>query len=499
MTGWKEEVISTRFVKYHSIVNVPVVSPPGTSVPLLITCDGKIEFTVARFARNLILHGASIVSVEQHVSTLGRLYDYYIAMVVAHERVIQSDHLPLLVLEYVEARKNGTIQPDGTDLASLWWAPVSEHTALTELSHIATYSSFCEAQLNGSSINQIEEHFSATFGITDYFKKKLTTARKMYGLLRHLDTGENFNEKQFDSSIYVRRNTREANSTESVLPEHFPIKHVNDLICATQSIRDRMLWVLLIYGGVRISEALHLYDSDISYENGMAHIRLAHPVNSMVSWVNSYGETVSGTREQYLRDKFGRIPRNKLAMNHPERAGWKGMRFDGDSKRLTPIGKRRKFEGSVFWLCPEAGAYFWELHLQYMAIRSQCCGNHPYYLINFEGEKQGEPVTEKNIIRRFEAMAKKIGSAVTNIHSLRHLYGVLAVNHVKKADGSRLSLFEVQVMMHHASYTSTAIYAKIDPKLLKAELDGAKLNAANQLPMAWLTTLGQIASSNPLQ
>jgi integrase len=480
-------------------VVVPLLTPPGISIPLLITAAGNIEFTAARFARHLILHGASPISVEQHISTLGRLYDFYVATVTLRNRLIQPDDLPILVLEYVEARKYGSIQPDVTDKTGLWWEPVSEHTALTELAHIATYSSFCEAQFGCDAINPVEEHFSATIGITDYFKKRLTTARKMYSLLRHLDTGEYFDEKQFDASIYVKRNSRDESCTEYVVPEHFPIKHVDALIHETRSLRDRMIWLLLIYGGIRISEALHLYDLDISYENGMAHIRLAHPVNSLISWVDDYGGPTSGTREQYLREKFGRTPRNKLAKNHPERAGWKGMNFDGDVKRLTAKGKRRKLEGSVFWLCPEAGAYFWELHLQYMTLRSQCCGNHPYYLINFVGERLGEPLTEKNITRRFETIAQKVGAAVTHIHSLRHLYGILAVNHVRKEDGSRFSLLEVKVMMHHASLTSTAVYAKIDPKILKAELDRAKLTTVNQLPKVWLDGLKQVTGLKQLR
>jgi integrase len=473
-------------------VIVPVLTPPGTFMPLLITSDGSIEFTTVRFARNLILHGTLTISVEQHISTIGRLYDFYVATVLQRGRIINTDDLPLIVLEYVEARKHGTIQPDGTDLLELWWEPVSEHTALTELGHISTYSAFCESQLRHGTMNAVEEHFSATFGISDYFKKKSTTARKTYSLLRHLDTGEYFNERYFDSPIYVRRDGKGERSTEHVLPEHFPIKYIEALIHETKSLRNMMIWILLIYGGIRISEALNLFDSDITYENGMAHVRLAHPVNSPGSWVDDNEKVINGTREQYLRAKFGRIPRNKLPKNHPQRAGWKGMNFDGDARRLTAIGKRRKLEGSVFWLCREAGEYFWELHTQYMALRSLCCGKHPYYFVNFEGEKRGEPLTEKNIVRCFEAIARKVGSEVTNIHSLRHLFGVLAVNHLRKEDGTRFTQKEVQVMMHHASPTSTEVYAKIDPKILKASLDSARLDAGNQLPAPWLATLKQV-------
>ena len=121
---------------------------------------------------------------------------------------------------------------------------------------------------------------------------------------------------------------------------------------------DLLFWLLLFDGGLRTSELLHIYVRDIDMERktGMARVVLADPRDGKIAWTTATGQQQFSLRANFLARRFRKIPRHDLGAKHPERAGWKGMKYEDQQNR----------ESFVYWSDPQAGQLFWKLHVQYM-------------------------------------------------------------------------------------------------------------------------------------
>jgi hypothetical protein len=95
------------------------------------------------------------------------------------------------------------------------------------------------------------------------------------------------------------------------------------LLEVEQEPRNRLLWLLLGAGGLRISEALNMFSTDVYLQETtqQALIALANPLEGAVKL--PHGATT--TRLEYLRSEYGLAPRCSLAKSDPLHAGWKGI------------------------------------------------------------------------------------------------------------------------------------------------------------------------------
>jgi integrase len=445
----------------HSVVEVPLLSQNGRALPLLLLSDeGQISLFAAAYLRNMQLVGVGPDTLLKTCKSIGLLYDFYV--LDQGSPVVDSKGMQLLVKKFYTARRQG--------LASLGWAPVLPQTAKGSLRHITDYSLFCEANFGHSPLNPVETVFIENLSgpeIRSWLARSRN--RRHWDMLYHMHGATQEGQGMVTEAAY-NPEPREGRPGKSA--KYFPAEHVLRFIHQTLSIRDRLCWLLLFFGGVRISELMHLFSRDISQsKDGTARVVFAHPVNGLIDWVGSDGRRREGTRAGFLADRYGLIPRNQLPTSNSTRAGWKGMAQDDPRRR----------ESHVYWTDIRAGRLFWELHRIYMrSTRLRAGDHHPYYLVSQKGESFGDMLTLANLHKQFERSAERIGLSVRddgiNPHGARHFYGYYSASWLK------LGKETVQKMLHHVSPESTTVYYTLDSAVVRTEMLKAQTKLNTELP-----------------
>lgn len=445
----------------HSIVEVPLIGRHGAALPLLLLDEGEVSIFSASYIRNLHFTGVGQSTIHKHVAAIGLLHDFY--AIAKGRPTFDEAGLHLFIKQFYEARRWGN------DV--LGWRPVKRETAENDLWYVSQFSLFCMENFGHLAANPVEKNLVSELSSKEALQRLARiSARKRWDMMFHLfgSTAEGQGEEK-NLKFRPERGKRRRRSKV----EHFPPQHVLPFIASAVSVRDRLCWILIFFGGLRISELCHIYVRDISYNHktGVAKVILADPGDATISWTDRQGKKHSGTRAKFLLDKYGRIPRDLLPVKHPEHAGWKSMAYESENR----------LEAEVIWLDSRVGELFYKLHVQYMRCERLAAGdNHPYYFISLKGEARGSPIKLSNLHNRFDQNAGRIGLIPNqdgvNPHAGRHFYGYYA------ASWLRMSKERVQKMLHHRSSESTEVYYRIDDAVVRVELERAQKNLSENLP-----------------
>lgn len=435
----------------------------GVAIPLLIIGDGEISLFAASYVRNILFEGGDPGTALKVVKAIGRFYDFY-TLEKGSPRLDQRG-MTLLVKQFYEVRRHG--------LASLGWPPVQVSTAQNDLRYITQFSLFCATNFGHVEANPSEVILlSQLSGAEFHMWMASAQARKKWDLLFHVFTATDEGQGKITRpQFYPDKYKRGKKKHRSV--EHFPPQYVLPFILNGGSIRDRLCWLLLFFGGIRISELLHIFVRDITFNHtdGTAKVALAHPENGVVDWIGSDGKRKNGVRESFLREKYSLIPRNQYPANHAFRSGWKTMVLDN----------AKRSESEIHWTNPEMGRLFWRLHQEYMrSVRLRVADDHPYYFVSQRGGDFGHPLKLSNLSKQFYRCAERIGIVLPALgvhpHGARHFYGYYSASWLK------LSIERVQKMMHHAQQSSTEVYYALDSKVMRDELARAHAQMTKSLP-----------------
>ena len=268
------------------------------------------------------------------------------------------------------------------------------------------------------------------------------------GLLRHLSGPAKPGPRR--SSHHAGR-PRPIPFPHAQLPSFFQAL-VDGSATPSHAIRDQLLFLLLAFGGIRSSEVLHLWVSDVATQHGRAEIFFYHP---------AYGPVDSGprprvSRQSELATSYGLLPRHLLGAGSSKRVGWKGMMFD----EPRPGGSRTR----VYWLDQRAAELFTALHLKYVThIRPRLGRHHPYYFVSLSGPGPGEPATLGSLRDTFARAAHAAGLSGYGPHSMRHAYA-------QRLTDLGLSVATIQAALHHQSPASQAVYTRPGPEQVNEQL-----------------------------
>ena len=223
------------------------------------------------------------------------------------------------------------------------------------------------------------------------------------------------------------------------------------------SLRDRLILLLLHYGGLRISEALALWftpddvhietnDKSKNYEGAIVRIYKEDVGAAPFGWKNPTGG--ENNREEYQKHKFNILPRCKLA----------GAQRNGSKSCVVENDRTNYF--TVDWFPPEAAKtfmFYWNQYSQFrLAIREKC--NHPFAFIAFQKGYDGNPYKyqafQKNVSRAFE----RVGVTPswlngTTSHGHRTSY-------CQSLSRGGFNTNDIQNSMHHSSPESQQPYLK---------------------------------------
>lgn len=445
----------------HSIVEIPIKERPGASLPLLILLDGDISFFALAYLRNLLFFGKSPSTVLRTAKAIGLFYDYY---TLEKKAVPLSDErLRLVLMQFYEARRFGC--------PSLGWRARKGNTVADEVRYVSGFSLFCAENFGHACVNPREEQFLQAFADVNPLRQAARGhARKAYDLLYHLYPST----KEARGTGKSWRFTPEANGRPvgQISVKHFPVDRVLDFIVQTPSLRDRLCWLLMFFGGLRISELLHIYMTDITLSpDETARVVLSDPRDATYDWTGTDGKRKRGSRSQFLSERYSMSSRNLLGETHPLRAGWKSMLYDD----------RTQMEAEVYWIDNCIGKIFWKMHCEYMrSLRFHVPDRHPFYFVNISGADFGAPLKLSNLEKRFARGAGRVGLRTSlegvNPQGARHFYGYYCANFL------RLPKERVQRMLHHKSALSTEVYYNLDPAVIRQELSKAQSKIKDRLP-----------------
>lgn len=448
----------------HSIVHIPIAEgAPGVSLPFLFLKDGEPSIVALAWARhNMLDKGCGTSSIAKAIAAIGRFYDFY--QVERGGATLAIDEFRLLLKQFYEARRFGS--------KTMRWSAVKVTTAAADLRAVSDFTEWCSDNFGYIAVNPHEKMLVSRLNLGDQkaFRHK-QASRKNWDLLYHLSPSLPVENR---SAIERAFNPGRGKRKKAVADQkYYPPDKVWPTITATPSVRDKLFLLLLFFGGLRISEPLHIFATDVSIQpNGVARVVLGHPQDGSYEWFRRDKKRRAGKRAAFLQDRYRLAPRNLLADNHPLRSGWKGMMPDDG----------RREESVVHWLREDAGRQFAKLHAEYMrSVRSHIPDNHPYYFVNEkDGADYGQPVKLSNMSKAFNRAATRVGLSVrepgVNPHGGRHFYGFYC------ASVLRLPVETTQRLMHHQSMSSTEVYYALTAEVVRKELIAAQARQALEVP-----------------
>jgi site-specific recombinase XerD len=410
-------------------------------LPVLID-DGRINTDVLQFIRLKKERGKSASTLNRYTAGLGRFSDF---MKWAGPRPSERP----IVKAFFEALVNGKVE--------LAWSGVG---TLTAKSHVESVAEFIDIFFDNRGLESpnplIDVPRSWASTVAEMIRRHRSDP--LYHLFFTTKKSRNHKRRLFlplkstDQGLPVR-----ARSPEKT----FHLEEFILLIEREENPRDRMIWLLLGAGGLRESEVVHLFTSDISPDNSSSDsaVLLAHPTYGRLN-----SENKGPTRKAYLKQKYGLLPRNQLPYFDIHYAGWKGIR------------NQKNDTAGVTWLHPSFGASSWRSHIEYLSFRSAAnAKHHPWYLVNLKRNNIGDPLTRSNLFQLLKAACKRLTlRSPSNPHALRHMY-VDTLVHVLG-----MPLEEAQILVRHRDPESTAVYANISLELTRRALE--KLGKLPMIP-----------------
>lgn len=385
---------------------------------------------------------------------------------------------------FTEAIYSGIINEEGYDPSSLYWLPKRTKTANSLLFTLSEFSDWLHKEYGATQLNPWRE--------ATRYEERLNwmalTHKSHRSFLGHLDSASEISETAKRArSVKLRR----AHSGDYGAVKSFPEYKIHELLWEgfkksnkdNLSLLDQYNWrdiaitILMHGGGLRVSEAFHIWVHDVipdPYDPKLALVRVYHPSEGVPpkDFKMPDGKYLTN-RDAYLRMKYGLLPRNKLTgIRH---AGWKNPKMSDVQQNYM----------QVHWFPRKWGYLFMQVWKLYMAqrLRKQVPDTHPFLFVSFDNKNKGEMYTIDSYRQSHKRAVKKIELTVgkmlgTTEHGHRHAYG-------QRLKEAKLDRKVTQAGMHHKADESQDVYTEPTIDEVTKELAAASeaLNNGEQLPM----------------
>ena len=402
-------------------------------LPVVVTDQGVL----ANFAKFMYLHRSKSRAWQDSMTfSVQMLLEY---TEVNHEKFdIPSELFSEFANALFMGTVNGHIDPSG-----LYWQPRQIENANKIIGNITAFSDWISGVQEDNRL-QLNPWREAT-----KHEQRLNWAAHCHkrdnAFLSHLWRGKiNVRKTRLVQSrgVAVERSTPTKAFAEThinkLIEDGFPRR--SSVISCSTNLRDILIVYLMHYGGVRLSEALGIWNEDVTVEGGEVIVRIYHPQYGMAS--------KEKTRADVLQRTYGLSARNTLVKAaDPLFLGWKNS--------LITDPDRRCFE--VFFFPHEASVTFANMWRDYHLIQKKTPAhseNHPYAFSNLKGQ----PYSHRMFRKAHKKAIGRIGMAYgklygTTPHGHRHAYGQrLAKN------GAEPLL--IKHALHHVSITSSQVYTE---------------------------------------
>lgn len=406
--------------------------------PCVLTKSGVLTSHVQYLYRN---RTKSQSWVEKSVSSIILLIKYIDANTQSLSNIQKIQGIELL-RSFTLALNLGTIGLKGQDPSGLFWKARNTVDAQVILYHITQYTDYfsdkngCQIPMNPfrkashteEKINWCAYYHRQSAIFLNHLENKNYSVEKMQ-LIRSIKSAQ-------PDVISNEKTVRFPKDKIEVLLTHGFVKPGN----IYPDYKNQLITMLMHYGGLRLSEAFHIYVNDIIFDDkrNEAIVRVFHPSNGHSP------ESSKQLRRTYLQEKYALKPRNEYSKNLRLHAGWKTPLLTNSKKYFEVIFSHSNI-AEIFWST-------WIKYLTYQRVNPPSNFKHPFAFTN----SKGEPETIKNFRRMHDNAVMRIGlnpckDEGTSCHSHRHSYGY-------GLSELGFSQVEIQKAMHHKSPDSCLVY-----------------------------------------
>jgi hypothetical protein len=378
---------------------------------IILGPDGRPFYHWSAFRRD---HNLGYSTARQYAYAIGLLIDF----VMAHVMLRRKDKAagierPAMTLHAFDTRSEmmgrfadallfGTIR-DFDDPLGLFWPPGSRTRAKGIMHKVSTFGDWLArpVEKGGLGLQGLNPFRTPTIAEQIVFWR-LFAFRKKGSLLGHLKVkAREARSDRIHHAIQVRGRP----ARDSGIPPAFPEERVIDLLTHGFNaerrttpdwvpLRDRLILLLLHWGGLRVSEPLHLWcypTPDILVHKDdptTVLVRIHHPSDG---WVAEVPSKTRMRRSKYLRMRWNLPPLTEYPVKS-RRVGWKDPLLSSDQQYLD-----------VFWSDLAAGSLFHQLWLEYLMRRPRT--DHPWAFIS----QDLNPMSTTNFQHRHAAACRRIG------------------------------------------------------------------------------------------
>jgi hypothetical protein len=470
----------TPIGRHHVVVMQQLSGVNSTKAPLLyISINGK-PVIVDAVTKYFIAHPTRSLNWMRTASrAAGLFYDYTKQYVAIHKEALDPISM---VRAFGLALLNGTITVKTfEDPLDLYWPSSSIQTVKRLMNALNGFTDWC---ISNGLVNDGSSYSLPSANEGSYLKYLSVALRiKQSSFFNHtIDPVKLARKlkKQEESKILQLDNSTNSSSNTA---KYFPTWLVPDLLEygfvvnpeaeepeLGEDITAKMITVLLLFGGLRVSEPFHIWFNDIIPQtDGSCKVFLRHPSDALTRIV---GEK-SITRRQYLAQR-GLLPRNTQGLKKSYHAGWKYLAVD------------ENLEAPVFFLHGAAENLIKHMFHYYLNYRKKQMSiyqsihnaDHPFLFVSGKGEYAGSPYSiqayNRALQRAYDRLERKFGYKIprlkefgTTPHGPRHFYGQALID-------SGINPKIIQKSLRHRSIISQSVYTEPKDALIRETLNNAK-------------------------
>jgi integrase len=412
----------------------------GLPCVILVDADGLPFQPWQSYAEE---HRLGIGSQRSYSRSLGLFLDF---LTVNSDVFLPKEERHRLFQAFADALVWGTVR-EGADPSGLWWLPRSAVAAKRAVTEVTAFTDWLANSATANPVNPIR---TATLAERLLFWRAWQRASSA-SLLRHIKSASRAQAQSHTARVVDSRRRTPVTTGEV---KAFPEEAFTDLLktgfrrsrlVRWTAMRDQMIALLLHGGGLRVSEALHLWVMDVfeaPRDREEALVKVFHPSEGLVAYRDpKTGRTRQVHRAEYLRQVYDRKPLTDLPGR--KAVGWK------DPLLTEPQARAMQ----VFWRSPDYGRLFMQLYRVYVQSRPRIT-IHPYLFVT----NGGAPMTVRAYEKVHGAAVRRIGLEPgkllgTTPHGHRHAYG-LWMRHAQIDPKIR------QLALHHRSVTSQLVYTQ---------------------------------------
>lgn len=430
-----------------------------SQLPILITEQGEVR-SVTDYLLKLETDGASNALMNGFIQAISLFLEY----MEANKNLFAEPRI--LFQTFARRLYTGTIGEDGLDPSGLYWVPSSTQNVNR---HIYRLTKFSEWLADGRILEPINP-----LNDTTPHEQRLNYAawfhKNQHDFLGHIEDKAINKTIRRARTIKGRSPLTKTEDDAIAFPERYWETFFKEGAGGAKDprvgLRDKLMLLLMHGGGLRESEAVILWVTDVFEDPNdpeKAIVRIYNEIDGRApnEWRSRSGRQ---TREVFLKEQYARIPR--IRMKGTAHVGWKNRVVDHRDKYIQ-----------VQWFPTDYSKVFMRLWKNYLKYRASIDCHHPYAFISFHHSSIGNPYTLNAFHQNYAANLRRIGLKPNKAegldpHGHRHSYG-------RRLKRAKLDPLMIRRCMHHKSLESQLPYTGQSQKDISDELNRASLQLAN--------------------